>query len=119
MAQIIPLVATPNQTEVFPTGNQSCQIIVYTLEPGGVPQMFIDVYLDNEPVILGVVCEDRNRIVRNSYLGFPGDLAFIDTQATFDVNGTTLGNDPEFAGLGARYQLLYLEAADIAAVGDQ
>lgn len=119
MSQIIPLVATPNQTEVFAAGNQSCQIVVYTLEPGGVPQLFIDVYLNNEQVVLGVVCEDRNRIVRNAYLGFPGDLAFVDTQATFDVNGTTLGNDPEYTGLGARYQLLYLEEADVDPVGDQ
>lgn len=68
----------------------------------------MDVYVNNQPIILGVLCENLNRIVRSVYLGFVGDFVFDDTQ------GFT---DPVFSGLGARYQLLYLETQDLASYG--
>lgn len=46
-----------------------------------------------------------NLIVRSAYLGFIGDLAFIDTQGT---------SDPIYAGLGTRFQLVYLFPVDVA-----
>jgi len=42
--------------------------------------------------------------VRNTYFGFPGDLAFIDNHGT---------SDPTYDGLNTRYNLLWLEPADI------
>ena len=57
-------------------------------------------------LMLYLECEDRNRIVRDLYLGFVGDLCFMDTQ------GTT---DPVSPGLGLRYVLVYLDAFDLAA----
>jgi hypothetical protein len=51
-----------------------------------------------------VMCMDRVKLVRHAYLGFIGNLGFIDTQ------GKT---DPDYTGFGARYQLIYLEATDL------
>jgi hypothetical protein len=43
-------------------------------------------------------------MVRETYLGFIGDLSFTDTQGT---------SDPVYTGLGSRFVLLYLEASDL------
>jgi hypothetical protein len=56
------------------------------------------------PILSGVLCENVNRLVRNSYFGFLGDLAFLDNQGT---------SDPFYTGLGTRYSLIYLEPADL------
>lgn len=103
MAQIVPLQATQNQTLTVLLGNQNCRINVYQKFFG----LYIDLAIGDTPILLGVICEDRNAIVRYAYLGFIGDLMFIDMQGT---------NDPTFDGLGSRYQLVYLEVADLAAV---
>ena len=47
----------------------------------------------------------RNRIVRDTYLGFLGDLAFFDLQGE---------DDPYYTGLGDRWVLGYLTTADLA-----
>jgi len=100
MSQVIPLSAVPNQTITALLGNQNCRI--------NVQQKFFGLYLDlavgNTTIVLGVICQNDNLLVRYQYLGFVGDLLFIDTQGT---------NDPTFDGLGSRYQLVYLEAADL------
>ena len=59
---------------------------------------------DHVLIIGGVICENLNRIVRSLYLGFAGDLAFIDNQ------GST---DPVYTGLGTRYSLAYIEADEL------
>ena len=100
----VPLKAVPSQTLSVTLSGQNCQLNVYVKY--GV--LFMDVYVNNQPIILGVLCENLNRIVRSVYLGFVGDFVFDDTQ------GFT---DPVFSGLGARYQLLYLETQDLASYG--
>jgi len=87
-------------------GGQSARMSIYQNSTG----LFIDVYVNDELIIGGVVCENENRIVRSLYLGFIGDLAFFDTAGT---------EDPRYAkeatsGLGTRFLLLYLTPADIA-----
>ncbi len=54
------------------------------------------------------ICENGNRLVRDAYLGFSGDLAVVDTQGA---------SDPVYTGLGTRYQMVYLAPADLAALG--
>ena len=49
-------------------------------------------------IVAGMICLDRVRIVRHEYLGFIGNLVFIDTQGT---------SDPEYTGFGSRYLLIY------------
>jgi len=105
--QIVPLRAVPSQTLSVQLDGQSCQINVRQLFYG----VFIDVYSNNDLVVAGVQCENLNRIVRSRYLGFSGDLTFIDQQT--DDNGQ--GTDPSYEGFGTRYLLCYLSETEIPA----
>jgi hypothetical protein len=99
MALTIPLQAVPSQQISCALANQACQLKVYQKSTG----MFADVYVNNELIIGGVLCENRNRIVRDAYLGFIGDLEFVDTQGS---------DDPTYTGLGLRFLFVYLEESD-------
>ena len=96
----IPLTATPSQTLSVVLAGQSCQITIRQKSTG----IFFDLSVDNAPVVLSRICLDRVRLIRRHYLGFAGDLVFIDTQGALD---------PEYAGFGARWRLVYLEASDL------
>lgn len=98
--QIIPLEAVPNQTVTVNLDGQVSQVNVYQTFFG----LILDLYVNDVLIIGGVICENLNRIVRSLYLGFSGDLAFIDNQ------GST---DPVYSGLGARYSLSYLSADEL------
>jgi hypothetical protein len=100
---IVPLQAVASQAVTVSLGGQLCQLNVYQRAFG----LFIDVLVNNSLIIGGVICLNQNLIVRSAYLGFIGDLAFVDTQ------GTT---DPTYTGLGSRYQLGYLSPAEVAAL---
>lgn len=100
--QIIPLQTDPSQTLTVTLNNQNCSINVYQRLFG----LFLDLYVDGSLVIGGQICENLNRIVRSEYLGFQGDLAFIDTQGT---------DNPVYTGLGSQFQLLYLSSDDVTA----
>lgn len=102
---VIPTQAVPNQTLQANLGGQSCQINVYQTLYG----LFMDLYVNGALCIGGVICQNANRIVRNSYLGFLGDLAWYDTQASPTVSPT----DPIYFGLGSRYILVYFDEADL------
>lgn len=101
MPAIVPLNANPNQTLTVGLGNQACQIDVF--QKGG--RVFVNLYVNDALIVAGVLCENMNRIVRDAYLGFAGDLAFYDTQGT---------DDPNYLGLGSRFVLVYLTAAELA-----
>jgi hypothetical protein len=47
-----------------------------------------------------VLCRDLVYLVREAYLGFTGDLTFIDAEGA---------DDPQYSGLGSRWQLVYIE----------
>lgn len=97
--QIVPLTANPNQTLTIGLNNQACQIAVYQTPDA----LFLDLYVNDALIIAGVICQNLNRIVRNLYLGFQGDLAFVDTQGT---------DDPNYLGLGSQFQLVYLSPSE-------
>lgn len=99
---IIPLQAVPSQAVGATLDGQVSQISLYQKDAG----LFIDLYVDNALVIGGVICQNLNRIVRSLYLGFSGDLTFIDNQ------GDT---DPVYSGLGTRYSLAYISASELPA----
>lgn len=92
---IVPLQAVPSQQVSVVLNNQNCQFNVQQRNSA----VFIDVLVNNSPIIQGVICQNKNKIVRDAYLGFIGDVAFIDNQG--DTN-------PEYTGLGSRYSLAYL-----------
>jgi hypothetical protein len=98
--QIIPLKAVPSQTLDVVLNGQSCTLNVYQKAYG----LFIDVYANGELVIGGVICQNLNRIVRDLYLGFVGDLSFIDNQGS---------EDPSYSSLGLRFSLAYLFPSDL------
>jgi hypothetical protein len=97
----VPIQPLPNQTLQVQLANQACTINLVQNAYG----LFFDLFVGNTPIVQGVICENANRLVRNVYFGFIGDFAFQDTQGN---------SDPVYAGLGTRYLLQYLEAADIA-----
>ena len=95
--KIIPLSAVPSQTMTVILNGQNCNISVYTLGEDNI--LYLDLLVQNKPIIQCVICHDRVRLIREPYLGFVGDLAFFDTQGT---------SDPVYSGLGSRYLLGYL-----------
>jgi len=104
MPQIIPLQAIPNQQLQVQLGTQPCTITVQQFAFG----LFLSLYIGPTLILSNVLCENLVKIVRDAYLGFSGDLFFLDTQ----------GNDnPDYTGLGsanARYLLYYYTPTDLA-----
>jgi hypothetical protein len=100
--QIIPLRTVPNQTLQAQLGGQACTLEIVQSPYG----LFMTVFVGATLITASVICLNLNRIVRYSYLGFAGDLVFLDTQGDTDPIYTGLG------GATARYQLVYLEPAD-------
>jgi hypothetical protein len=98
---IIPLRAVPSQIVSVTVADQVCRINVYQKSTG----LFFDLYVDDTATILGVLCENLNRLVRMTYLGFIGDFTFLDNEGT---------SDPVYTGLGARYSLAYLEPSELS-----
>lgn len=113
--QAVPLSPVSSQTVQFVAGGQNCQLSVYTNDGYD----YSDPTLNTEKDYIAIDfayngiqmtntqnCLNLKRLLVNrQYLGFVGDFMFVDTQGT---------SDPEFDGLGSRYVLLYLEAADLA-----
>lgn len=102
--QIVPIKAVPSQQVQCQLSGQAVTVNIFQQAYG----LYVDVLVGVTPIIQGVIAEDRNRIVRDAYLGFSGDFFFLDVQ------GIT---DPIYMGLGVRYQLIYATAAEVAALG--
>lgn len=96
----IPISAVPSQSFSTVLGGQNCQLKIYQKSTG----VYLDLSINNVPIITGVICHDRVKLVRQEYLGFIGDLAFSDTQGV---------SDPDYTGFGSRYLLVYLEASNL------
>ncbi len=99
--KIIPLLDAPSQTVSVQLAGQACRLNVYVKTTG----TYLDLYVADRLIVSGVVCQNVNRIVRDAYLGFVGDFAFLDTRGKAD---------PTSPGMGSRFLLVYLEPADLA-----
>lgn len=97
---IVPVQALPNQTLQVQLSGQACTINIYQLAYG----LFFDLMVDSEPIVTAMICRNLNKLVRSLYQGFSGNLAFWDTQGLAD---------PVYTGLGDRWQLVFLEPADL------
>ncbi|HHT1216623.1 hypothetical protein FMJ24_24500 [Klebsiella michiganensis] len=98
--QEITLQAQTSQKFTVDLNGQICQIRIVQRSTG----VYLDLYVNNAPVVLGVLCMNCVKLVRYSYLGFSGDLVIVDTQ------GET---DPSYGELGSRYRLYYLTQEDL------
>lgn len=96
----IPLRPVPSQSLSVVLAGQSCQVNVYEKSTG----MYLDLFVNHQPIVTTALCHDRVRLVRETYRGFVGDLTFIDTRGYAD---------PEYTGLGERFVLAYLEANEL------
>ncbi len=97
MTVAIPLIATPSQTLTVQLGQQSCRINVRQRRTG----LYVDLYVQDVAIVTGVIALDRVGMVRGAYLGFTGQLFFVDTQ----------GHEaPSYEGLGTRWVLCWKDA---------
>ena len=92
--QVIPITPVAAQNFTIQLNSQNCAISIYQKSTG----LYFDLAIDGNPIVTTMICLNLVGLVRESYLGFNGQLAFFDTQGT---------NDPDYTGLGSRYQLIY------------
>ena len=103
--QVIPLTDVAAQSLPITLNQQECRVTVYTKSlnvpiqpPLDIPSdpnptyeninpVFLDLYVNDVLIVGGVLCLNETRIVRDVYLGFIGDLSFVDTQGSDDPYG--------------------------------
>lgn len=98
--QVIPLQPVANQIITPVVNGQNCQFNVYQKNTG----LFIDILVNNTLILGGILARNMTLLVMTPYLGFVGDLIFMDTQGS---------NDPVYEGLGSRYLLMYVAPSEI------
>ena len=92
--QFIPITAVAAQTFTIQLNGQSCSISLSQKNNG----LYFDMTVNGNSCVNSVLCLNLVGLIRETYYGFSGQLAFFDTQGT---------NDPYYTGLGSRYQLVY------------
>lgn len=92
--QVIPITPVAAQSFTIQLNSQNCAISLYQKSTG----LFFDLAIDGNPIVTTMICLNLVGLIRESYLGFNGQLAFVDTQGN---------SDPDYTGLGSRYQLVY------------
>lgn len=102
--QTISLSAEQAQKFTIALDGVSCTLKLTQRSTG----IYLDLWVGDAAVCLGVLCMNANRLVRYNYLrartGFKGDLFFIDSQGFAD---------PEWSELGTRFKLCYLSASEL------
>ncbi len=89
--------AVPSQTLNIVLNTQQFTLNIYQLSTG----LYMDIICPQMTMnLLGVACRNCNPLIIDQYLGCYGDFYFNDTEGT---------EDPYYDGLGARWQLCYLE----------
>lgn len=105
MSQQVPLAAVPSQTFSINLGSQACQIELRTLGLDADAMLYFSLSVGATPIVKTRICRNVQRLLEDAqYQGFQGDFMFVDTQ------GDT---DPAYAGLGSRYQLLYVLPSEL------
>lgn len=90
---VIPVAPVPNQMLSVQLGGQVCEIAIRQ-KPSG---LYLTLWADDVLIMSSILC--LNAVPMSvEYSKFPGSLMF------FDMNGSS---DPEYSGLGSRYQLRY------------
>lgn len=99
----IPLQPVPSQNVKSVLDGQNFQMFIRQMSQG----LFVDVNVDGVEVMTAVVARDAVPLISRDYVGVSGNLLFTDTQG---------GDDPSYAGLGARFTLIYLTADEYALI---
>lgn len=97
--QLIPLQPKPNQTFGIVLGGQACEINLVQKTTG----LFATLWVNNTVIVSYRLVRHGVPIVRQSYLGFTGDLMILDSQGS---------DDPIYTGLGNRWNLYYITDSD-------
>lgn len=92
--QIIPIAAVPSQSFTIVLNGQNCAINIYQLQTG----LYFDLSVDDQSIVNTMICLNLVGLVREEYLGFVGQLGFVDTKGN---------SDPTYDELGSRYKLIY------------
>ncbi|MFT8933306.1 MAG: hypothetical protein ABF976_14520 [Acetobacter syzygii] len=100
MAVVIPLSAVAYQSLRVPLSGYAVRLDLQQRATG----LYASLWLDDQPVLAGVLCQDRTWLVRKTPSALPGDLAFADTQGT---------QNPDYSGLGSRFVLVYAEGSHV------
>lgn len=93
---VIPLEALPNQSLSIKLGNQDCRFEFVTR----LKNLFMNLYVNNELLIGGMICLNKVNLIQENYLGFEGQLYFEDLEGN---------EDPYFWGLNKRWVLNYVQ----------
>lgn len=116
--QNVALNAVASQNFAITLDDQACEFSLYQRGYDGAAALYLDLIANGSPILTGRLVRSYGAIpdtraplllTGRRYLGFAGDLVMIDTQAL----ATGVTEDPQPGGLGARWQLLYLEPADL------
>jgi hypothetical protein len=99
--EIIPTQPIPSQVINVILSGQATTIALRQLSTG----LFMNLMVGGTEIVGLVICENLNRIVRDLYLGFKGDLLFLDNSGS--------GTDPNYLGLGTQFSLAYLSPSDL------
>lgn len=96
----IPLEPQKSQSVSVELAGQRCVIRLIQRESF----LYMDLTVNSNPIMQGVPCLYGNKMVRYSYLGFIGDLVFLDSSGQ---------SNPVHDGLGGRYVLYYIEESEL------
>lgn len=102
--QAIPIQSVPSQQFQVTLDEQLCAFSIYVKNQC----MFFDAVVNGAQIAYAVQCKNLVQLIPTAYLGFTGLLVFYDTQGY---------SDPIYTGLGSRWVLLYLDAADLEVYG--
>lgn len=114
----IPLTAVPSQLVSAAPAGQSVSISIYQLGFPPMAELYCDIVANGIPIVNCRKCRAYSGSTSEAapfllldarYWGFQGDFLFIDTQG---------GEDPQYSGLGKRWQLIYYDESDLVSAAD-
>lgn len=97
--QTIPIQAVANQIVKIVLDGQNCQILIAQRNEN----IFVDVNVNGVDLVCNALARDSVPIICREYVGFSGQLMFIDSSAA---------DDPQFSGFGTRWFLVYLSESE-------
>lgn len=112
--QTVPLTAVPSQLVQAVLNSQSVSLSIYQLGFPPVAELYCDLVSDGVPIVNCRKCRAFSgssteaapfMLLDAAYWGFQGDFLFIDTEGD---------EDPQYSGLGSRWQLVYYSPSDLA-----